>query len=301
MQVTRMDLDGTGSPMGLVGKILKAEPTISIPVPVEELAIQLDIAEITDVTTQGFEGGLITDDARSSGFILVNNEARLGRRRFTIGHELGHFLMTTHKPGPDGFRCSRDDMRRWSADGKNAKAAIEVQANEFSALLLMPPPIWRRETAKLGDPDLSQIVRLARDFGVSKEAAARTFAQYHDEPIAIVVAKEGRIDRVYRKATGFPFMCAHVGANIPSGSLYHRAPRQLDRPSAIEEARAELWLQSDWGKPLPGLYEQVQFQQNGYALIMLWAEIKAEDDEFDPDEDRTSKQRLADRQGRWGR
>ena len=209
MQVTRMDLDGTGSPMGLVGKILKAEPTISIPVPVEELAIQLDIAEITDVTTQGFEGGLITDDARSSGFILVNNEARLGRRRFTIGHELGHFLMTTHKPGPDGFRCSRDDMRRWSADGKNAKAAIEVQANEFSALLLMPPPIWRRETAKLGDPDLSQIVRLARDFGVSKEAAARTFAQYHDEPIAIVVAKEGRIDRVYRKATDSP-LCAHM-------------------------------------------------------------------------------------------
>ena len=84
MKVGRIDLDGTGSPMGLVAKILKAEPDLTIPVPIEELSRQLDIAEIRDMTTDGFEGGLITDDARSSGFILVNRIARRGRRRFTI-------------------------------------------------------------------------------------------------------------------------------------------------------------------------------------------------------------------------
>ncbi|WP_218667971.1 hypothetical protein [Sphingopyxis sp. KK2] len=58
MRVTRLDLDGTGSPLGLAGKILEAEPNLVIPVPIEELASRLDIQEIAELTTAGFEGGL---------------------------------------------------------------------------------------------------------------------------------------------------------------------------------------------------------------------------------------------------
>jgi hypothetical protein len=60
MKVTRLDLDGTGSPMGLVTRILKIEKDLPIPVPVEELARQLDIEEIAPLEMQGFEGGLLT-------------------------------------------------------------------------------------------------------------------------------------------------------------------------------------------------------------------------------------------------
>jgi Zn-dependent peptidase ImmA (M78 family) len=300
MKLTRMDLDGTGSPMGLVGKILKAEPELTIPVPIEELARQLDITDIRDMTTDGFEGGLVTDTARSSGYILVNRAARLGRRRFTVGHELGHFLMTHHKPPQGGFQCSRDDMRAWSDKEKSAGIRMEVEANEFSALILMPPPLWKRELGKLGDPDLSQIVALAKAFGVSKEAAARSFAQYHDEAVAIVVAKDGKAEKIYRKLTGFPTPCVKAGMNIPPSSFLFRATEQLDLPTEIVEARAEFWLESDFGVRLPKLYEQVFFQHDGYALIMLWAELPREND-FDPDEDRTSKQRLQDRQAKWAR
>ena len=86
MKVTRLDLDGTGSPEGIVGKILKTEPGLPVPVPIEDLARQLDITNILDLTTEGFEGGLITDDCRSEATILVNRAAMRGRRRFTIGH-----------------------------------------------------------------------------------------------------------------------------------------------------------------------------------------------------------------------
>jgi hypothetical protein len=40
------------------------------------------------------------------------------------------------------------------------------------------------------------------------------------------------------------------------------------------------------------------YQQMGFALVLLWAEIEEEDDE-DPDDERTSKQHPADRKGRW--
>ncbi len=271
MQVTRMDLDGAGSPTALVTKILKAEPSLTAPIPIVELARQLDIADIREFETEGFEGGLITDTTRSSGFILVNRQARKGRRRFTVAHELGHFLMTHHKPSEDGFRCSRADMRRWEGKDKGGTARFEVEANEFASLILMPPPIWRRALSGFRQPDLSQVVKLARDFDVSKEAAARSYALYRDEPIAIVVAKDGAINKIYRKATGFPAFCVWNGSPVPQCSaLFRRGASQI---SEFLETRAEQWLQSDWGKPLPVLSEQVLFQQEGFALLMLWAEF----------------------------
>jgi hypothetical protein len=41
--------------------------------------------------------------------------------------------------------------------------------------------------------------------------------------------------------------------------------------STIAEARAEAWLESEWGKRMPELSEQVYPQQGGFSLIMLWA------------------------------
>jgi hypothetical protein len=71
MQISRMDLADKGSPEGIVMAILKAEPNLPIPVPIEELCRQLDIIEIQALTTQGFEGGLLADRERSRGIILV--------------------------------------------------------------------------------------------------------------------------------------------------------------------------------------------------------------------------------------
>src|SRR4051812_20077755 len=99
MTVSRIDLADAGSPEKLILEILKAEPDLPIPVPVEQLARQLDIADIKDLETDGFIGGLITNQQKSTGVILVNQDLRKERRRFTIGHELGHFLIPSHKPG----------------------------------------------------------------------------------------------------------------------------------------------------------------------------------------------------------
>ena len=67
MQISRMDLADKGSPEGIVMAILKAEPNLPIPVPIEELCRQLDIIEIQALTTQGFEGGLLVVEVEASG------------------------------------------------------------------------------------------------------------------------------------------------------------------------------------------------------------------------------------------
>ena len=56
---------------------------------------------------------------------------------------------------------------------------------------------------------------------------------------------------------------------------------------------AENWIETDFGKRIPFMKEQILPQANGYALIMLW--MDAEDDDYDPEEAMTSKERLAHR------
>jgi Zn-dependent peptidase ImmA (M78 family) len=302
MKITRLDLDGTGSPEGIVAKILKAEPDLPIPVPIEDLARQLDITNILDLTTEEFEGALITDECRSEGTILVNRAALRGRRRFTIGHELGHFLNPWHEPvRGDQFLCSREDMRRWSAKENDAYARMEVEANKFSALILMPPPKLRQAMGKFRDPNLAQIVEVAAHFDVSKDAAARAYAEYHDELIAVAVIKDSKVLRIYRN-TRFPKIGITYGAAVPRDSLFHLASTRGAELSDISENNAGLWLESEWGKRLPTLYEQVFFQQEGFALLMLWVETTEEDEDEDADERRTSKERYRNRQSgsrRW--
>ncbi len=213
MRIKRMDLDGKGP----------------IPVPIEELCAQLDISKIAELETEAFEGGLITDTPRSSGIILVNMNRPRQRQRFSIAHELGHFLIPTHMPSADGrFLCSREDMRKLSAKENDRRARMEVEANRFSALILIPPPAFRKDLQALPNANLSHVVRLARRYDVSKEAMSRAYASYHDETLAIVVCKDGRILRTYRDTIRFPFIQPSNGQRVPQDSLYHRADSELD-------------------------------------------------------------------------
>ncbi len=163
MRISRLDLDakGAGSPHGLVTQILKHEPDIAIPVPIEELCARLDITKIAPFETEGFEGSLLTDIDRSKGIILFNQNSHRSRRRFTIAHELGHFLIPTHMPSPDGqFLCSRADMLRLTAKENDRRSRMEVEANQFAALMLIPPPALKLVMKAYRDPNLQHIPQL---------------------------------------------------------------------------------------------------------------------------------------------
>jgi Zn-dependent peptidase ImmA (M78 family) len=286
VKVTRLDLDGTGSPLGLVGKILKAEPDLKIPVPIEELAIALDIGEIAELNADGFIGGLLTDPERSFGGILVKKGLHRHRRRFTIGHELGHFLIPVHKPAKAGqFLCSASDMACWSAREQDRAARMEVEANEFAAGILLPAPSLRSFLKPYSDPDLRQMLAVHEHFDVSREAAS-------------VIVTERKIYRIY-KALGLPKLSVEKGENVPASSVYSSFRGEPGSVSDLKRADAGQWLESEWGKRLPALYEQVLAQSNGFSTIMLWCEDFELDEDYDPDADKTAKDRFRERQARF--
>lgn len=280
MPISRVDLADAGSPEKLVTLILKAEPDLPIPVPIETLCRQLDIQEFHALESEGFEGGLITDPERSSGIILVKDGGYPQRRRFTIAHELGHFLIPSHIPDTPGrFLCSRADMMRLTAKENDRRGRMEVEANRFASLILIPPPALRLALRGRSDPDLQHIPKMARDFDVSKDAMARAYADYHEQPVAVVVVRDARVLRCYRNRIKFPFIQVAPGAPVPQGSLFYKGRHERGVASTFAECVPDIWIEVRRGERAPTLFEQVLLQRDGFALLMLHLVLPDEEEE----------------------
>jgi Zn-dependent peptidase ImmA (M78 family) len=97
--------------------------------------------------------------------ILVNVDDRPQRKRFTVAHELGHYLLHL-KAGSGEYVDPEDNFRTyfeptdWTEERRK-----EWEANAFAAALLMPEPtvrtMWER---------IRNIEGMAEWFQVSKEA-----------------------------------------------------------------------------------------------------------------------------------
>jgi hypothetical protein len=216
------------------------------------------------------------------------------RRRFTIGHELGHFLVPTHVPDEEGcFLCSQRDMAMLNPKEGDRRAKMEVEANRFSSLVLMPPPRLRAEIGKR-TPNIEHMLSLATKFDVSKDAMARAYAEYHPE----TVVRDGKVGTTYRNRSRFPFITALRGKPVPERSLFYRKGLQVGVPSDIDSRLPDNWIDVERGRQAPAMSEQVYLQSNGFALIMLWYE-PADDPDFDADGERTAKERLQHRLARF--
>jgi Zn-dependent peptidase ImmA (M78 family) len=117
--------------------------------PVYEIARALDIEEIREAPLKSFEGALITSAEKGRGAIVVNSLSSRQRRRYTVGHELGHFLNPWHMPTTaSGFECTRADMLVRSGASQHLKQ--EAEANRFAIELLAPEPRIRPYLAGRG-------------------------------------------------------------------------------------------------------------------------------------------------------
>jgi hypothetical protein len=118
------------------------------PSPVEEIAgslLLLDVVEVDDIRTvdgapqdAGRISGMLTTTDRTIWVDRVESERSQGRRRFTVAHELGHWLLHAQRGTKDNYKrfCRTPDL---DPDVESAKQ--EREANEFAAALLMPEEI----------------------------------------------------------------------------------------------------------------------------------------------------------------
>jgi len=129
------------------------------PVPVQDIAKKFGLDVVEFPFHEKISGLLKKED----GVIGVNKGQHPVRRRFTIAHELGHFLL-----GHNIEKGVDDDI---VDDDYDKPYPQEREANMFASALLMPSE-WVKKEFKAQGSDLSKIDldKLARTFGVSKQA-----------------------------------------------------------------------------------------------------------------------------------
>ena len=273
MHLDRIELADIHHPAILAKTIHKLLGTRDGAVPVVDIAKALDVSEVRLDRFDGFEGMLLTDTVRSTGSILANTSKNKRRTRFTVAHELGHFLMERHQlSAATGFTCSVQDMRE-SREGRQ-HLRQETQANQFAIALLAPDYLMERFYST--DPDLRDAQRLREYLDVSLEACVRRMVDRRDEPLAAVWSHNGTV-RYFARSADFPFVALNRGDRIPQTSAAHRAIAN-GRPGFTQfaEADAHPWT----GRSGIELYEQSRVAPSGHAVTLLWTNLP-EDDEDD--------------------
>ena len=278
--IDRMEIDDAGAnPKRLAEAIVKQLPTGIRAVPVREIASAIDIYEIREAVLDGLEGGLIVPEDKSNGAILVHSERHEARKRYTIAHEIGHYVNPTHRTSnPDGFMCSRKDMNVESAKAGDRHAKMELEANQFAAELLMPDALVSAFLERKVGADLDHIFALADWFEVSKEAAARRYIARQDLAAAIVFSHNGVIRYIKTNGT-FPRLSLWNGAPIPADCLSATSRAEIGSVTETVESPGHLWLERSAGLSLG---EQTVSQKNGYRMTLLTIEQdEPEEDEWE--------------------
>lgn len=277
-----MDLADCGSPEKLLAVILKHHPDWTAPVPVEELARSVNIVDFRELEGDSFEGALLTDANKQKGVILYKAGARIERRRFTIAHELGHFLMPAHKGDQ---QCTAADLRESRRDTDHRRR--EAEANRFAAGLLMPKPWFSRDLERLGNADVAHALSLAKQYCTSLEATSNRYCELTDDVCAFVFAKDGII-RYVRRTSNFPSTSLKSGDRLPVGSSSLRAGSlPLRVASTWSEVDGSVWLETEHGRRPPKILEQTIRQSSGFQTTLLF--IEPEEIETDEEENESWK------------
>lgn len=144
--------------------VLDSVDDMSYPVPVEWIASSLGIVVHRFILPEDVSGMLRVEPGRAPEVYVDSNDTS-ERQRFTIAHEIGHYIeRTTNQPEGPGV----DDFNFVDRRSQTNYDLHEFYADEFAGNLLMPATEVRRLLN-----DGARSVRLARHFGVSLPAVRR--------------------------------------------------------------------------------------------------------------------------------
>ena len=231
-----------------------------------EIARALDIIDIKITTLDGCEGVLLTDRPRSYGSIIVNDKGGQNRARFSVAHELAHFLLEKHVlSAQGGFACRSADMSEVSSKTQDRRQ--EAEANAFAVELLAPAYLIRRFVD--ADPSIEVMHEMRDALDISAEVAGRILVDRHDEALALVACHNGKI-RYSVRNDRFPWIAPSKGEMACRTSETARAFASGGRYlSGMAEVTPAAWTNAD----IPELFEQVRIGRDGFSLTLLCATL----------------------------
>lgn len=208
----------------------------------------------------GAQGRIIFSKNSDSSIITINEEIDyLPKKKFVLGHELGHRLLHFKIMN---FICDDNDFRKWTNSNR-----YEYEANDFSAEILMPEHLVQSITkGKKLNADLLQT--LSNELGTSITSTCIQYSKYGEVPCYIIMYNKGRVEWVAKNEflnLGF----IEKGQEPPKGSI---TKKYFDTG---KKKGQEVCLVTDW---FPDFYKQdlylyedsIYFDKYSSAITLLW-------------------------------
>jgi IrrE N-terminal-like domain len=203
----------------------------------------------------------------------------VGRVRFSVGHELGHFYLPHH----------RDPLVRGETHNSvtdfRSRHPREMEADEFSSALLMPHALFAAELKKrsLKICTLQDLSGLAEtSFHTSLTSTVRRYVGFDWEPCIMLVSEGGAV-KWFRasdsmRALGMGFVAPGTPAPnaSPTARLWSRLEQEKTLDREENEVDAEIWFDRPFTSRL--WEESIPLGYTGLVLTFLTAEDSDDDD-----------------------
>lgn len=205
----------------------------------------------------GCAARLVTDGLKA--VISIATSDNEGRQRFSLGHELAHWINDAKKAS---FRCANDDIGPQNADAKS----VEANANAFASQLVLPDYLvspWM-EKRKL---TLNVATELAGDFKASLTASAIKLVKRASSHACVVVHTNTGL-RWFQKSKTWPFDIYVRRELHQDTAAFEIAFGASTRMSTLRKDPADRWLTG------PDVYRMMVESQSsklpdGAVLTML--------------------------------
>jgi Zn-dependent peptidase ImmA (M78 family) len=232
---------------------------------------------------KGVSGMLVRDGNRFAiGYATyIRSE---GFQRFSIGHELGHYFLPGHIDAvlPPGA------TQHMSRGGFVSDNKYELEADHFSAGLLMPAPLFRRAMSNAGE-GLSAVEKLARTCTTSLTSTAIRYRQLTNDAVAVIQSSGDRIEFCFmsdRMLALHPERWPRKGDPLPKSSATYRFNQ--DKTKVANAAKADGSTDtSEWfsdRRDIALFEETIGLGSYGKTLTIL-STVDPVADEDEPDED----------------
>lgn len=179
----------------------------------------------------GCAARLVASDGQAVISVALDDNA--GRRRFSLGHELAHWICDANRAS---FKCANSDIGPQNAEAKT----VEANANSYASQLLLPDYLvapWLG--ARAVNLDLAQA--LATDFRASLTASAIKLARRSKAPAVLACHDQTRL-RWFQRNIAFPqdlFVRGQLHQDTAAFDLVFGAASGMSRPR-LEPA--DRWL-----------------------------------------------------------
>lgn len=209
--------------------LLKLEAPVDLVDVARHLGLTISYCDVS-----GFDGALVCSKQHHLGTVLVKKSIReLGRRKFTIAHEIAHYVLPHH--GENGSVCADADVENW--DGNLPEP--EQEANTFAGELLMPQNLVDAAISR-ERPSFEAIRRLSNSFETSLTASGYRAMQLTPFRAAIVWSSDNTI-RWFKASDEFEAFVS-VRERVAQGTYAYDCFEGHTVPTELKRVKSDLWL-----------------------------------------------------------